>query len=1015
MKKLLSIGIIILFLGLSLSSTPGFIEEQSRTKQYGGNTLYVGGLGPGNYTKIQDAIDDASDGDTVFVYDDSSPYNEWLSVKSTINLIGENRNTTIIDTYTENCTVNIYADKVNITGFTIRNRKNYSGSPGIYINSNNNTIEDNNMDLHMPTAIYIYNSNNNIITRNYISNCDGGITLYKYSTNNIISNNYFFNAGLIIKNSYHNIVLNNTIKDKPIVYLEDEENSEINVDAGQIILINCDNITIKNQDLCHTSYGIELWQTHNCHIINNNISNNWKGIYQYSSKNNTIRNNTIYSNNYNGIQIQSSNNNTINDNIIISNDGNGIFSEDSLFDTIIANNNISSNNEAGIWLRRSSSKNTITGNTINSNSAQGICVSGSNIIIGNSINSNKGTGILIDDGNTVRDNYISKNKNGIGLTFSHKNIIDRNNLSNNGISIYRSKKNIISNNSIFKGGLSILSTYQWSNQNTIFNNTVNDKPLIYLENESNIDIDLAGQIILRSCDNITIQNQDLSNTSVGINLLNTTNCTISNNAIISCSKESIKFEDSAHNILIDNTIQKSLLGIEFRYSDNNAIINNEIISHNEYGVRIYHSDIINIIGNKITSNKEYGIHFKKSYYSTISDNTIISDNWDGIRIESCINNTIVNNTVISNSGMGLQVYHSNKNIIMFNNISSNKNLGLEHWSSNSNNIFDTNICGNNEFHWSILIHDSNNNTFTGNYISDGEVLIYRSTSNNILENDFLDAGFKVMHSYQNNFLNNTVKDKPIVYLEDDENSEINIDAGQIILINCDNITIKNQELCHTSYGIELWQTHNCYIIDNNISNNRDGIYQYSSKNNNIKGNTISSNKENGISFSGDSDSNTITNNTISSNKGKGISFNGDSNSNTISANNILNNNNGLYFSAYDNNHNIIIHNNFINNTHNVIDEYYNTWNGGQYGNYWDDYEDRYPDAKKKRLKGIWDTPYDIPGGDFYNKDFYPLLKQWPDPVSKISQNNQNVWIQRWLDRFPILNQLITRIMGRWSI
>ncbi|HDN50977.1 MAG TPA: hypothetical protein ENG06_04290, partial [Thermoplasmatales archaeon] len=33
-----------------------------------GNTWYVGGSGPNNYTKIQDAIDNASDGDTVFVF-----------------------------------------------------------------------------------------------------------------------------------------------------------------------------------------------------------------------------------------------------------------------------------------------------------------------------------------------------------------------------------------------------------------------------------------------------------------------------------------------------------------------------------------------------------------------------------------------------------------------------------------------------------------------------------------------------------------------------------------------------------------------------------------------------------------------------------------------------------------------------------------------------------------------------------------------------------------------------------
>ncbi|MCD6171503.1 MAG: hypothetical protein J7J36_03705, partial [Thermoplasmata archaeon] len=33
-----------------------------------GNILYVGGSGPNNYTKIQDAINAANNGDTVFVY-----------------------------------------------------------------------------------------------------------------------------------------------------------------------------------------------------------------------------------------------------------------------------------------------------------------------------------------------------------------------------------------------------------------------------------------------------------------------------------------------------------------------------------------------------------------------------------------------------------------------------------------------------------------------------------------------------------------------------------------------------------------------------------------------------------------------------------------------------------------------------------------------------------------------------------------------------------------------------------
>ena len=44
-----------------------------------GNILYVGGTGPDNYTTIQDAIDDADNGDTIMVY--PGHYNESLVIK----------------------------------------------------------------------------------------------------------------------------------------------------------------------------------------------------------------------------------------------------------------------------------------------------------------------------------------------------------------------------------------------------------------------------------------------------------------------------------------------------------------------------------------------------------------------------------------------------------------------------------------------------------------------------------------------------------------------------------------------------------------------------------------------------------------------------------------------------------------------------------------------------------------------------------------------------------------------
>ena len=84
MKRILAIGIILLFLGMSLSSSTGFnVKEQSNTTS-NGKTFYVGGSGPGNYTRIQDAINDSRDGDTVLVY--NGTYYENIIVYKTLNL-----------------------------------------------------------------------------------------------------------------------------------------------------------------------------------------------------------------------------------------------------------------------------------------------------------------------------------------------------------------------------------------------------------------------------------------------------------------------------------------------------------------------------------------------------------------------------------------------------------------------------------------------------------------------------------------------------------------------------------------------------------------------------------------------------------------------------------------------------------------------------------------------------------------------------------------------------------------
>jgi len=67
-KKGLAVGIIFF---LVISSVPySILSNEISTGTFDGNILYVGGSGPGNYSIIQNAINDASDGDTIFVFDD---------------------------------------------------------------------------------------------------------------------------------------------------------------------------------------------------------------------------------------------------------------------------------------------------------------------------------------------------------------------------------------------------------------------------------------------------------------------------------------------------------------------------------------------------------------------------------------------------------------------------------------------------------------------------------------------------------------------------------------------------------------------------------------------------------------------------------------------------------------------------------------------------------------------------------------------------------------------------------
>jgi len=223
MKKIIGILICSLIV-VSSSVTSATIsytdykehKSQENSSYISGHTLYVGGSGPGNYTTIQEAIADAVDGDTVFVFDDSSPYHERVRVTKSISLIGENKETTVIDGDNGDACFYLAVGWVRIQGFCIRNacygiRANKEGYNNISRNdiskisfgilleelSDNNVIYENRINGEedwgiLSRGIMLYCSDNNSVSRNNISSCGIGIVL-GLCYNNTISENNFIN------------------------------------------------------------------------------------------------------------------------------------------------------------------------------------------------------------------------------------------------------------------------------------------------------------------------------------------------------------------------------------------------------------------------------------------------------------------------------------------------------------------------------------------------------------------------------------------------------------------------------------------------------------------------------------------------------------------------------------------------------------------------------------------------------------------------------------------------------
>lgn len=292
--------------------------------------------------------------------------------------------------------------------------------------------------------------------------------------------------------------------------------------------------------------GVLLFSPNSATAYNSISDNTFKdnicaGLALEGVNNNIIENNTFEKE---GIEISTSNNNVFRTNtidgkplVVLENQSNTVITDAAQI-VLIRCTNITiidcdiSNAYIGIRLTHSKEC-TISDNNLKGCYEVGIYLeySNDNIITNNVIDTCYG-GLLIGESNhnTIQSNYVTGNWFcSILLSMSSQNSINANTLKNNAnysmvlgfLLTGGATNNDITNNTFINDTLYT----QYASANRIINNTVNGKPLIYLEQASGKVFDYPiGQLILISCGNIKICNQ----TDIEIHLFACDHCQLEN-------------------------------------------------------------------------------------------------------------------------------------------------------------------------------------------------------------------------------------------------------------------------------------------------------------------------------------------------------------------------------------------------------------------------------------------------------------------------------------------------------
>ena len=872
--------IIILLIAsqlLFISDSGGTVSrenERSRDNQ----TLIVNATGSGYYSSIYGAIIDANDGDTVYV--EAGTYNESVEITSSINLVGAGaEKTTIRGLYFSSHGIHITAHGVKLTGFTIMTVG--STGNGIEIVEANNCSITDNIIITYHKGISITNSRDIVLAGNSIVLNRSGdfdekqLISISESTGISLMGNDLEGNGISITGetlehwNTHTVDDENYIDGKKLIYWNEKDGGTVPQGCGQVIIVDCTNVTVQTQKIENCHNGITLAYSSFSTVSHNDCSSNEAcGIHLYRSNNNIVNENNCR-NSENGISLVRSYSNTI-------------------------RNNSCSGRSFGIYLDNSGN-NTIEYNSCNS-SIDGIHLqySDNNSIDNNTCHSNTDDGIYISfsDSPYVTNNRCSWNTRGIVLYYSLKASLDKNIMEGNGL-------DIVGDYFEYLSGHDIPDT-----------NTVNGKTVYYRNNVKNDTIPAdGGRVILVNCSGILVEGLEMNDTFSGISLYFSNGNLISNNTCINNLESGVDLYRSSGNTITGNSFHTR--------GDPDYL--------DDYLYYYYNHEYYDFFSKYCAVNLVY------SNNNTILNNVCNSDIYNGITIHNSNNNSIRNNTCARNPINGIGIYDSMNSVIEFNNCHFNGRSGILLYSSTFAEIFNNTCDHNNKsgielrtdyysYSYSSYINLTNN-TCRGNKNHAIQIIYCKDIA--LSGNMMWDNGLSLYASdpdqlcYFSIDTSNRVNDRPIYFWKEAKGGTVPRDAGQVILASCSDVVVRDLCITNVSMGISVFYSSDILITNNTCEYNSDcGIKVTESERINITYNVCRSNicsdysyyysyyyhiygidyiDVNGIELSGSFQC-AIENNSCNYNQGSGITTDQNSYSNTISHNNCDHNgNDGLYY------------------------------------------------------------------------------------------------------------------------